>query len=395
MTLYLRVSLEKAPCGALLFLFSFSPEGSSQWVSWCNGVQSVPLESRECDGSAPPSPILHMAATISAGTKIMPIVSILFALILSSCVGKNVYEVTDSGIAGYPEVVINEEFKGMLFTHLKAKDANGDSIAFDCLFSLGQHVLDITRVRRGEKVAEWEGSGVYRCVDLSEPAFPFNKDRWEIVDKQEEDLDMDGQKETIYLLSTIDTVDYSGASGDTPDERAVKMVITEENRKEFEFSFTEDRGQDLRGQKLSVGDLSGDGIPEVTVDTGFDYASDFLSCTNIISFDNRIGEYRLILPELLCESFNVGIQLHDLTTKLNGIEVLRSQPVEGFVGGNKVEQIFDITVYSWVDGNLSPYKSFRSTRPYEGGSFAVAGELYQIQKQFWVTPNDVVVPKTM
>lgn len=216
----------------------------------------------------------------------------------------------------------------------------------------------------------------------------YDQNRWDIAATYNEDVDGDGQNEQILLLKTKETAGYGGA--DEP-MNGVQILIAKNGKSSFSYSPNEEETEFGKQQyftdikSFEAEDVTGDGVKDVVFSSGQSYASDFETCTHIIVYNKEQKVFKRVNPFEFCSMFNVGISLKKIMYNVSGYQVVKSKPSNGQVTGNKVEQPFDITVYTWNGDSFSASKTFRSSRNYEGGQYAIDGEIYLIEKSMWPT----------
>ncbi|MFH1772996.1 MAG: hypothetical protein ABH818_01395 [Patescibacteria group bacterium] len=212
----------------------------------------------------------------------------------------------------------------------------------------------------------------------------FDKTVWEIADEENEDLNDDGKKEKVFYLKTIQS------NGD--EEFEAKILIVKNNNILFGYMPSEDQddknvwpvGYYRSGDEhFYLQDLTGDNILEIILGTGFSGASDFSHCYSLIHYNKKTKKFEIINKRDFCSSFNVGIKITDLSPAINGVEIIKAIPSNGIVVGNKIEQQFDLIVYTWGGSSFRKFKRYKSSRNYEQGQNALWGEFYLLQKRFW------------
>lgn len=221
----------------------------------------------------------------------------------------------------------------------------------------------------------------------------YDDSKWELVSKQSNDLDGDRTPEDIYYLKSLQPLDSSGL--DEP-EYGVQVVIAKNQKTVFAYSPSENREESYSAdyyrpdsgatKNFYFEDITGDDTPEIIFIAGFNGVSDYRDCYYLITFNRKDSQYKTLNPGMFCTSFNSGVQITKVASNFNGSQIITALPSNGQVGGNKVEQPFDIAVYTWDGYTFSKYKSFRSSRDYEGGGNAIQGEAYSLQKAFYTTP---------
>lgn len=222
-------------------------------------------------------------------------------------------------------------------------------------------------------------------------AKPYDDTKWELVSQQTNNLDGDKSPENIYYLKSKQPLDSSGL--DEP-EFGVQVVIAKNQQAIFSYSPSEQGDFKTDYYRPDTGstkhfyfdDITGDDISEIIFIAGFNGASDWRNCYYLITFNRKDNQFKTLNPGSFCTSFNLGVQITKVSSNFNGSQIITAIPANGQVGGNKVEQPFDITVHTWDGYTFSKYKTFRSSRSYEGGDNAIKGESYLLQKAFYTTP---------
>jgi hypothetical protein len=222
-----------------------------------------------------------------------------------------------------------------------------------------------------------------------------SESQWTEVSKLSADLNGDGNIEDVVLLKTKSSVDTNGVEEPV---FGVKILVSQNNDKVFEYSPSEDSEE---GESWGIGyykqdldeirnfyikEMTGDTIPEIVLKTETQGASDWNNCLTIVRYNPEIKQYYLVNKKDFCTSFNTGIDIRKISSSINGEQIIKAIPLNGEIGGNKIEQLFKIAVYTWNGNQFVKHKEYRSTREYEGGQSALDGEIYLIEKDFWTIP---------
>lgn len=226
------------------------------------------------------------------------------------------------------------------------------------------------------------------CTNIAQT--DFDSSIWEIADAKTIDLNGDGKNDNVYLLKTIQPV--IGCEPDVEycdiwEEHGVRLLVKANNKVALDY------GENIEGlnyytdrKGLFVEDITGDNRAEIMFFDNYNGASDYESCGQL--FINEGESFSKVSTPKLCDSFNSSIKIDKFIGGLSGMQIAKAIPTNGVVGGNKIEQPFDIILYTWNGEYFSEYERYRSSRSYEGAGYVIDGERYLIDKKQWI--NDEV-----